>query len=178
MKRVVTGFDALERAVILRNGPPSRTITFDTMPGLVFEELWSTDSGCEVTDYDPLVGMDSLVPGPAGTRFRVVTIPPETMESAKALMQPGALKAAAQELAAKLPGFPIETDSLDPAMHATQTIDYGIILSGEITLELDSGESTTMQAGDCVIQQATKHAWRNRGAEPCQIAFIMIGLDT
>ena len=177
MKRIVTGFEDSGRAVILREGSPARVITFNSMPGLVFEELCATESRSQQSEDDSPPDLQSLVPGPGGTRFRIVTLPPESIESARALLQPGALKAAATELAEKLPGFPIEVDSLDPAMHVTQTIDYGIVLSGEVTLELDSGESTTMQAGDCVIQQATKHAWRNRGAEPCRIAFIMIGLD-
>ena len=61
----------------------------------------------------------------------------------------------------------------DPGMHTTPTIDYGIVLSGEIDLELDEGE-VHLQAGDVVVQRGTRHAWRNRGTEPCRIAFVLI----
>ena len=58
-------------------------------------------------------------------------------------------------------------------MHTTRTIDYGIVLSGEIDLELDEGE-VHLKAGDVVVQRGTRHAWRNRSSEPCRIAFVLI----
>ncbi len=61
----------------------------------------------------------------------------------------------------------------NPGMHTTRTIDYGIILSGEIDLELDEGE-VHLAAGDVVVQRGTRHAWRNRSEEPCRVAFILI----
>ena len=61
----------------------------------------------------------------------------------------------------------------DPGMHTTRTIDYGIVLSGEIYLELDEGE-VHLTPGDVVVQRGTRHAWRNRSAEPCKIAFVLI----
>src|ERR1041384_4221230 len=136
MKRVVTGFDDSGRAVILKEGSPARVITFDRMPGLIFEELCATESRSNTDTDDSTPDLQSLVPGTGGTRFRIVTIPPGSMESGQGRRQPGALRAAARELAEKLPGCPIEVDPLDPAMHVTQPIDYGIVLSGEVTLEL------------------------------------------
>ncbi len=61
----------------------------------------------------------------------------------------------------------------DPAMHTTRTIDYGIILDGEVDLELDEGE-VHLRPGDVIVQRATRHAWRNRGTAPCTIAFVLI----
>jgi uncharacterized cupin superfamily protein len=58
-------------------------------------------------------------------------------------------------------------------MHRTQTVDYGIVLEGEITLVVDEGE-TTVRAGDIVIQRGTNHAWANRSGRNCRIAFILI----
>jgi mannose-6-phosphate isomerase-like protein (cupin superfamily) len=61
----------------------------------------------------------------------------------------------------------------DPPIHTTPTIDYGIVLSGEIDLELDEG-TVHLRPGDVVVQRGTRHAWYNRGTEPCTLAFAMI----
>ena len=58
-------------------------------------------------------------------------------------------------------------------MHRTETIDYGIVLEGEITLIMDEGE-TVVRAGDIVIQRGTNHGWANRSDRNCRIAFILI----
>jgi len=58
-------------------------------------------------------------------------------------------------------------------MHRTETIDYAIILSGQVTMLLDDSE-VTLHAGDVLVQCGTNHAWANRGTEPCQIAFVLV----
>jgi mannose-6-phosphate isomerase-like protein (cupin superfamily) len=60
-------------------------------------------------------------------------------------------------------------------MHTTNTIDYDIILSGEIWIEVDNGAEVHLKQGDCVIQNGTRHAWRNRGSAPCVMASVMVG---
>ena len=60
-------------------------------------------------------------------------------------------------------------------MHVTQTVDYAILLDGELWLELDDGETVHLSAGDVVVQQATRHGWRNQGEHPATIAFVMLG---
>lgn len=62
-------------------------------------------------------------------------------------------------------------------MHTTDTIDYDIILSGEIWLELDDGAKVHLKPGDCVIQNGTRHAWRSEGSEPCYMASVLIGAE-
>ena len=59
-------------------------------------------------------------------------------------------------------------------MHVTQTIDYALVLSGEIDMELDDGVEVHLKHGDVVVQRATVHNWVNRGTEPCTLAFILI----
>jgi quercetin dioxygenase-like cupin family protein len=59
-------------------------------------------------------------------------------------------------------------------MHRTETIDYGIVISGEITLELDDGATRTLRSGDVVIQRGTDHRWENRSSEPARVAFILV----
>ena len=60
-----------------------------------------------------------------------------------------------------------------PLMHRTETIDYAIVLSGELTLILDDSE-VKLQAGDMVVQRGTNHAWSNRSDKPCIIAFVLV----
>ena len=62
-----------------------------------------------------------------------------------------------------------------PGMHATDTIDYGVVVRGEMTLELDDGQIVHLRQGDCVVQNGTRHRWRNPGTEPCLMAFGSMG---
>lgn len=71
--------------------------------------------------------------------------------------------------------FPPNTKGV---MHNTRTIDYCIVMSGQIDLDFDDGSTTTLRAGDVIVQLATNHAWSNRGAEPTKIAFVMIDVRT
>ena len=60
-----------------------------------------------------------------------------------------------------------------PRMHRTETIDYAVVISGEIDMVLDRG-TVRLRAGDVLVQQATLHDWVNRGSEPCRIAFVLV----
>ncbi|MER7407836.1 cupin domain-containing protein [Streptomyces sp. NPDC000070] len=80
-----------------------------------------------------------------------------------------------QEQRTDSPGI---ADLMEPdGMHTTPTVDYGIVLRGDIVLELDNGHCTRLSAGDIVIQNGTRHAWRNRGDEPATMAFVLIGVE-
>jgi quercetin dioxygenase-like cupin family protein len=94
-------------------------------------------------------------------------VPPPGLDEAAALarlerLMPGAM-------AAMEPGA--------PGMHVTDSIDYVLVVSGEVTLELDDGEQAVLRAGDAVIQNGTRHAWRNHGTGPCTIVGVAIGAD-
>lgn len=87
-----------------------------------------------------------------------------------------------QAAAAHLPGgatFRVvqHAPGAESRMHRTQTLDYGVVLSGSIVLELDDGVETTLSAGDVLVQRGTIHRWRNRGSEPCTIAFVLLDAD-
>jgi mannose-6-phosphate isomerase-like protein (cupin superfamily) len=62
-----------------------------------------------------------------------------------------------------------------PGMHTTDTVDLDLMLSGEMFLELDDGAEVHLRPGDCVIQNGTRHAWHNRGSEPCTMLSILVG---
>jgi quercetin dioxygenase-like cupin family protein len=81
------------------------------------------------------------------------------------------------EYGQKLPGLAERFEIESPGMHTTDTIDYDIVLEGEITLELDDGESRALKTGDIVVQHGTRHAWRNQSQKPATLMFVLIGAD-
>ena len=111
----------------------------------------------------------TLAPPPRGTNFRISEFPPEDPEEMKAIDGSRAFAevGAAQTLVA---------GARHPFMHRTATIDYAIVLEGEITLLLDDSE-VDLKAGDVVIQRGTNHAWSNRGEGLCRMAFILIDAE-
>ncbi|GAB3346187.1 hypothetical protein GCM10027300_05090 [Modestobacter lapidis] len=66
----------------------------------------------------------------------------------------------------------------NPGMHRTDTVDYAIVLEGEVTMELGDGAQTRLTAGDTVVQLGSRHAWRNRTDRPATIAFVLTGVTT
>jgi quercetin dioxygenase-like cupin family protein len=81
------------------------------------------------------------------------------------------------ELERQMPGAMARMEPDTPGMHTTDTIDYVVVISGEVTLELDDGERTVLRAGDVVVQNGTRHAWRNHGTESCTIVGVAVGAD-
>ena len=130
---------------------------------------------CWVTDQTPadLSGTKDraaveigIMPPPGGSVFRIVDFPPET--AAMRNLDPSTMH---QSLGDGVPkrGLPPR----HPAMHRTRTVDYAIVMSGEIDMLLDDSE-VHLKAGDVLVQQGTNHAWVNHGTEPCRIAFVLI----
>jgi len=173
-RRVVTGHDREGRAIIQSDAPPARVQQLSGN-GPTFYEVWNTretPARIDRASGEPHEEGLVLAPPPRGTRIRVMDIPPETAETAQ--VSP----ARAREHFAEIGAVEASTHSSSaasrhPFMHRTQTVDYGIVLEGEITLLVDEGE-TTVRAGDIVIQRGTNHAWANRSGRNCRIAFILI----
>ena len=172
-KRVVTGHDQDGRAVIVSDAPPTRVHQVGGPGGPTFVEVWSTREAPAVIERQSDEPMESalvLAPPTRGTRLRVIDFPPET-ESIRRLME--AQAAATFEEMGGADAASAGAGAPHPMMHRTQTVDYGIVLQGELTLVLDRGE-TTVRAGDIVIQRGTNHAWANRSGETCRVAFVLI----
>jgi mannose-6-phosphate isomerase-like protein (cupin superfamily) len=174
VRRIVTGHDEAGRAVIQSDAPPTRVQTIGDGNGPTFHEIWNTRETPVRIDRagtEPFEPGLMLAPPPHGTRIRVLDIPPETDEMATVDA------AAARKLFAEIGAAGASTHgngpSRHPHMHRTQTVDYGIVLEGEITLIVDEGE-TTVRAGDIVVQRGTNHGWANRSGKNCRIAFILI----
>jgi hypothetical protein len=172
-RRIVTGHDADGKAIVISDAPPVHTQLVGGPGGPTFFEIWHTQetpalihSQSKAPDEAGLV----LPPPKKGTRMRIIEFPPDGEEIRKLT---GA------DAAAKFKSMGDENASTSaqgaphPLMHRTQTVDYGIVLEGEITLILDRAE-TTIRAGDIVIQCGTNHAWSNRSDKICRMAFILI----
>jgi len=175
IRRALTGRDDAGKSVFVSFAPPPRVITYETLPGLVFWEMYATQATPSLTgrEPDPTPGLTNLVAGPGETRFRLVQIPPAPPEGRKP--EPAAFERSFQEFDAKTPGFAQHFEKENFPMHTTDTVDYGIVVRGEITLELDDGKTVHLRQGDCVVQNGTRHRWINPASEPCLVAFIMVG---
>ena len=173
-RRIVTGHDAEGRAVILEDAPPSRIQRIGGPLGPWFFEVWNTretPARIDAASAEPAEAGIQLAPPPGGTRIRVLEVPPE--DPALASLTPDEARAHFAEVGAADAASHKGEGSRHAFMHKTETIDYGIVLEGEITLIVDAGE-TVLHAGDIVIQRGTNHGWANRGSVPCRIAFILI----
>lgn len=175
MKRVVTGHNQDGKSVVLLAGEPPRVSEFPNLPGLRIYEIWATDPPPQVpvSGEDPTAGMQQFIAPLGGTRFRIEVYPPDAELGEMAARGEIDFGQAAAEFAAAMPDI---AAALEPDfMHTTDTIDYNIVLSGELWCELDDGVEVHLEAGDCLVQTGTRHAWRNKGSVPCVKAAIMVG---
>ena len=164
MRRVVTGLDEKNHSIVLFD---SRMPLKPVAPGIVATNFWITDS------YPPsLSGQDTsarpigVAPPDNGTKFRVVEFAPLTTET-EAKMPPDMIMKGITNAPTK--GVPVT----HPLMHRTRSLDYAVILMGEIDMMLDD-KSVHLKQGDVIVQQATNHAWINRGTQPCRILFVLM----
>jgi mannose-6-phosphate isomerase-like protein (cupin superfamily) len=140
----------------------------------VSSPVWVTPPGpgeARSRAMDPTISATSLHAEPGGSVMLVITFPPDAVM----MQQDFDMARAWPEHVAELPGIAERFEPDAPGMHRTDTLDYAIILSGEITLELDDGVRKQLSAGDIVVQQGTRHAWRNLGRTPATLAFCMLG---
>ena len=172
IRRIVTGHDANGKAVFTEIGPLPTVVPLTTIPGTVFHEIWSTqDAPAAVGNgADPTLGPLVLSPPRHGTRIRIVDIPPDTDD----FLQHGAARmhdAFAQ--IGEAGASTVQASSPHPLMHRTESIDYGVVLHGALTLVLDDSE-VALAPGDVVVQRGTNHAWANRSGAPCRMLFVLV----
>ncbi|MEK8052789.1 cupin domain-containing protein [Ideonella sp. DXS22W] len=170
--RVVTGHDAEGRAIVSSDGPLPTVVGLQAIPGTVFHEVWATHGTPAPVDNgaDPTLGPLSLPPPRSGTRIRFVDIPPDTADflaHGAARMQ-GAFAQIGDAAAST-----VKADSPHPLMHRTESIDYGVVIDGEMTLVLDEGE-VLLRPGSVVVQRGTNHAWANRSGRVCRMLFVLV----
>ncbi len=167
VNRIVTGHNDEGRSIILYADQGKNVTNIPSWPGLIVSELWVTNespadnSGSADRSLRPM----KHDPDPHGSIFRLIEIPPESETSFNPL-------GIFSELGSV--NKPTSQDSaLHPTMHKTNSIDYLVVISGEVIMGMEEGEITVRQ-GDCIVQRGTNHAWINKTDKPCLIAVILI----
>ena len=169
MKRVVTGHDASGRAVVVIDDQPS-AVVLEKAGGLRLTELWTTnETPAQFSNDDRARRERRIEPDANGTVFRVIEYPPDAQRLKSLKPEEHFASMGAQAADAR--------SRRHPGMHKTKTLDYAIVLSGEIFAVLDEQE-VLLRAGDVLIQQGTNHAWSNRTDKPAVIAFVLIDART
>jgi mannose-6-phosphate isomerase-like protein (cupin superfamily) len=166
IRRVVTGLDANDKSVVMFD---SRMPLQPGPYGLQAANLWVTNSfplGFSFKDDTAAIPV-GISPLDNGTKFRVVEFPPLDAAT-EAKMEPGFLMKAVGPVAPAR-GLPVT----HPLMHRTRSVDYAVVLSGEIDMMLDD-TMVHLKPGDTIVQQATNHAWVNHGKETCRILFVLM----
>jgi len=167
---VVTGQNERGKSVFV-NKTPIKPVSLTLFPGYEFHRLWGGDATPELPSDGTPPPQPRYFPPKNGFRFGFFTIPPESKTIVNRLRDAAALA----EVQQKLPGMMEVLESDHPGMHTTDTVDFDVVISGEVYLELDDGDEVRLKAGDCVIQNGTRHAWHNRSAEKCVIAVTLVG---
>ena len=164
IRRVVTGHDETGKAVVIFDGDAANVK--NPTSGIESTLFWVNEATPADNSGSPDTGnMDvAIAPGPGGAIFRVVEFGPEGE---------GEVSEDELDYLSKAGGAEQPEGARHPGMHKTSTIDYAIVMSGEIDMLMDDTE-VHVKAGDVIVQRGTVHAWANRGTEPCKIAFILI----
>ena len=170
VRRLVTGQGAGGNSVIVSD-EEVEPVTAALLPGGGFYGLWGGDETVKLPHDGTPPASVGWFPPVGGFRFAVVVFGSEGAAPAAEFD----MEAAIAELREKVPGLVETLEPDNPEMHTTDTIDFNFIVSGEIYLELDGGVERLLRAGDCVIQNGTRHAWHNRSSEPCTVAVAIVG---
>ena len=168
IRRVVTGHDKDGQSIFVMDGLAPNILEMASMPGVALTDLWRTagSPASNSGNKDAAADRIKLEPPASGTILRIVEFPPDT-----AWRQSADAKKAFASIGAS--GAP-DHESGDAMMHATATVDYIIVLKGEIYAILDKGEKL-LKAGDILVQRGTNHSWSVRTQEPAIVAAILIG---
>lgn len=170
-RRVVVGTKNGKPAVL---SDESRCTRYDSHPDFSNTLVWQTPSVPKVGSHelaqDPVPTVNSFLPPVGGTSFMIVNFPPDSQMNRPEF--DGA--AFGEEVSRKIPGLAQTFEAEDPAMHTTDTVDYGVVLEGEIWLDL-AGEQVHLKKHDIVIQNGARHGWRNKANTSATMLFVLIG---
>jgi hypothetical protein len=171
-RRVVTGI-VNGKSVFLSDGPTPNAHVYDSVPGHLTSVLYATPARPTLPQEHAEQAPPRMLipPGPGETKLMIVVFPPDsvfaTVDAA----------AAFEEQIVHIPGLIQAFEPNAPGMHTTDSVDYDIVLDGEVWLELDDGAETLLQQGDVVVQCGTRHAWRNKSEKPATLCFVLIGAE-
>ena len=169
IRRIVTGDDASGKSRIIEDAPAKAVRTVAERPGYRSVNLWRTEeSPPRIGAADTIASHQGILPPKNGCILRIIDFPPEPADPEERRRRihatfGGMFKDATHD----------KREGAHPGMHLTDTVDYAIVLEGEIWAVMDEGEAL-MRAGDVLIQRGTNHAWANRSKKTARIAFVLI----
>ncbi len=170
IRQVVTGHDAGGRSVFVAD-----TVVHGVRPALIpgseFHVMWGADAAATYPGDGTRPATTAYFPGPGGYRFGFVTLPPDGVS----IQPPLDIAEALAEFEDALPGLLGHMEPDDPGMHTTDTTDFEVVIVGEVILELDDGAEVLLRPGDTVVQNGTRHRWRNPGTVPATFAVFTVG---
>lgn len=171
-RRVVTFVDDAGRSRISADQAAPRVMDFVETPGLRSSILWATDSTPRLggEPVDPALGLTNGLPVPGGSVFMTLTLPPDAVYASPGF---NPIKAVAEQRAA-MAGVVDLMEPDAPGFHRTDTLDYVIVLAGEVWLAVDD-EEVCLATGDIVVQIGARHAWQNRSSQPATLAVVLLG---
>jgi mannose-6-phosphate isomerase-like protein (cupin superfamily) len=170
-RRVVTGRDDYGKSV-LKSDTELEPATVALIPGMEFRTVWGTDATPTLSNDGSVPTAKTVFPPPGGLRFTLITLPVDASSPSEGLDMPTALA----EVEQKFPGYLGHFEPDAPGMHTTDSVDLGVVLAGEVVLELDDGVEKLLRAGDTIIQNGTRHRWHNRGPVPAVLAAVLVGV--
>src|SRR5215470_6029253 len=166
VRRVVTGHDASGKSVFVSDEAVAPS------PTTGFHRLWGGDCTPQFPDDGSVPDHHAYFPPVGGFRFGMFTLPPASTAGSE--MQSAGSVA---DVEAEAPGLLRYMDVSDPGMHTTDTIDFEVVLEGTVVLELDDGAEVTLHPGDTVVQNGTRHRWKNPGDTTARLALFICGAN-
>ena len=176
-RRIVTGHNAQGRSIVISDGIAENVLPNPADPDRGHINFWRTErvTADNRDDTDPAAGAAFPLPPPkGGTLFRFFQIAPEKNETSLSKEERDARMA--QMFEAADAGHARQSMGQHPSMHRTDTLDYIVLLKGEVTALLDTAE-VTMKPFDVLIQRGTNHGWVNRGDEPALLVAVLVDAE-
>ena len=175
IKRVVTAVTATGTSVVVEDAPLD-PVELALMPGVEMFQIWGTEGSITSPVADPKPDNTTFFPGAGGTRFGLFRLPPEPKDE---LVQDDSvddetLAAGAAEAENKVPGLLAIFEPDAPGMHQTTSVDYVIVIEGDLWVELDDGVEVHLPVGTCLVQNGARHGWRNHGDVPATLAYVIL----
>ncbi len=172
VRRVVTGHSPEGKAIFASDEAIEPAVLEKSL-GIGFYTLWGSDAVPAFPDDGSLPETVGYFPRVGGFRSAIITLPPDSAVPPEGVTQ----EEIQSEMQEKLPGAIDYMEPDAPGMHTTDTIDFEYVISGRVVLELDDGEKRELGPGDTVVQNGTRHAWRNPFEEPCRRVIFMVGAE-
>ncbi len=170
VRRVVTGHK--NGKAVFASDIEVEPVVVALQPSADFYRLWGADATPSFPDDGSAPIQTTYFPPIGGFRFGLFTVAPNDAPGPAPDID---IAAGLAEMEAKLPGLMAYLEPENPGMHTTDTIDFEVVLSGEVVLELDDGVEKVLRVGDTVVQNGTRHRWSNRGSVPAVLAVILLG---